>query len=319
MFKIKKAGELRNVIALKTLIYGQPGIGKTSLACTASRPILLDCDRGSHRSAYSTNVAVPEDCEMWDWSTYMQFAHHPDEWNAHMYDTIIIDTIDAMLARCIDFIRINEASFFGAKMGGLFNYKQGTLTLQGYGTLKGQFKIFIEQIYKLGKDLIMIAHEKKESEGEKRIIPAITGGSFNEVMAVSDLIGYYSHIGGNRILNFQPNDVSFGKDAGSLGTLQIPNLTENPDYFANTLMSAKQTMNSYAKAQSEAMDKIRNLRVLIEHIKDAQTANSFSDIIKQESEQVKVVVRNGFIEKCNSLGLIFNRETKNYDAAAAND
>lgn len=317
MFNIRKAGELRNVMALKTLIYGQPGIGKTSLSCTASRPILLDCDRGSHRSAFSTNVAVPEGVEMWDWSTFLYFAHNPNEWNAHEYDTIIIDTIDSMLARCIDFIRLNECTYFGCnKSGQLYNVKQGTLSLQGYGTLKAQFKIFIEQIYKLGKDLVMIAHEKKESEGEKRIIPAITGGSFNEVLAVSDLIGYYSHKNGERVLTFQPNETSFGKDAGGIGIVNVPLFTESPDYFAELLSKAKQTMNDFAKAQKEAMDKIRNLRVLIANIKDAMSANSFSEIIKLETEQVKVVIRNEFITKCNSLGLVFNKESKKYEDGA---
>ena len=46
---IKKPSELEPVMTLAALIYGQPGIGKTTLACSAPAPVLFDFDGGSHR------------------------------------------------------------------------------------------------------------------------------------------------------------------------------------------------------------------------------------------------------------------------------
>ena len=37
---------------LNILIYGDPGIGKTTLANTAPNPLVLDFDRGSHRASH---------------------------------------------------------------------------------------------------------------------------------------------------------------------------------------------------------------------------------------------------------------------------
>ena len=34
------------------MIYGQPDAGKTSTAFTADKTLLIDCDRGAHRSRF---------------------------------------------------------------------------------------------------------------------------------------------------------------------------------------------------------------------------------------------------------------------------
>ena len=40
------------------LIYGSPGVGKTSLFNTANTPILLDCDRGGDRAIFRQDTIV---------------------------------------------------------------------------------------------------------------------------------------------------------------------------------------------------------------------------------------------------------------------
>lgn len=45
MTKIKKPAELTIAPVLKVLIYGQPGIGKTTLGLSFPDPLLVDCDR----------------------------------------------------------------------------------------------------------------------------------------------------------------------------------------------------------------------------------------------------------------------------------
>ena len=46
---IKKPNELVVKTNLSALIYGQPGMGKTTLALSAPHPLLLDFDGGIHR------------------------------------------------------------------------------------------------------------------------------------------------------------------------------------------------------------------------------------------------------------------------------
>lgn len=46
---IKKPNELQTKKTLSVLIYGQPGMGKSTLALSAPNPLLLDFDGGVHR------------------------------------------------------------------------------------------------------------------------------------------------------------------------------------------------------------------------------------------------------------------------------
>lgn len=45
--KITRSDEVIRVDTLCMTIYSQPGLGKTSLSFTASRPLLLDFDKGA--------------------------------------------------------------------------------------------------------------------------------------------------------------------------------------------------------------------------------------------------------------------------------
>ena len=46
---IKKPQELNLQAKLKILLYGQAGVGKSTLSLSAPKPLLIDCDGGIHR------------------------------------------------------------------------------------------------------------------------------------------------------------------------------------------------------------------------------------------------------------------------------
>ena len=45
------------------LIYGVPGVGKTSLSVTSENPVLVDCDRGADRAVLRKDTLV---CSCWE-------------------------------------------------------------------------------------------------------------------------------------------------------------------------------------------------------------------------------------------------------------
>ena len=53
MTLIRKPSELNVQTKIKALIYGQAGTGKSTLALSAPKPLMLDFDGGVHRVNYA--------------------------------------------------------------------------------------------------------------------------------------------------------------------------------------------------------------------------------------------------------------------------
>ena len=68
-------------------LYGTPGVGKTSVACTSENPILVDCDRGADRACFRSDTII---AQKWADVTEQdkEFAN---------YSTCILDTAKAIL------------------------------------------------------------------------------------------------------------------------------------------------------------------------------------------------------------------------------
>ena len=77
---------------LNILIYGDPGIGKTTLANTAPNPLVLDFDRGSHRASHRRGNVVQFD----SWSDIKNSQRELQELISK-HDSIIIDTVGTMI------------------------------------------------------------------------------------------------------------------------------------------------------------------------------------------------------------------------------
>ncbi len=94
MTLIKKPNELTQTkIKLKGLIYGEPGIGKTSVALSAPKPLLIDFDNGLRRVAkqYQTDSVQIE--------SYQNLLDILEKEDISNYETIVIDTLGKMVDR----------------------------------------------------------------------------------------------------------------------------------------------------------------------------------------------------------------------------
>lgn len=228
------------------LLFGQPGSGKTSLAQTASNPITLDFDGGVHRSAFRRRVLR---MEAWEDVIDVQrngikgkdgkFIMGP---NFEGHPEVVIDTVGTCL-------RLMGKSIIAgnAKMG----TRQGALSMQGWGALKELFDGFVAGLRASGKQLIMIAHEKEDKDGDQRVIrPDIQGGSYAIVTQNADLVGYVSFHNGSRWAAWDPCDTHFAKNGGNLPSQAIPDFATNPQYFAGLLAMAKANLGKTAAASA---------------------------------------------------------------------
>ena len=308
---IKKPNELQTKKTLSVLIYGQPGMGKSTLALSAPNPLLLDFDGGVHRVNAAHRV---DTVQISKWEEVDEVLNSPE---IAEYQTIVIDTAGKMLSFMDKYIMQNNQKMKKA---------DGTLSLQGYGVRKNMFINFVNQVSLLGKSVVFVAHEREEKNGdEKQIRPEIGGSSAGDLIKELDLVGYMEAIGKKRTISFNPCEKFYGKNTCNLPErLEVPAIiNEKGDITGDNNLMTKiiQAYSAYQEKQNELTndyeDLIDLIRSNIDAITDADSANAtMEDILKMTHIfDSKVRASQMINEKCKELGLKFNKVKKQYEAA----
>ena len=214
---------------LTTLIYGKPGVGKTTLALTTSKPIILDFDQGTRRVFNADEVPG---VFVEDWNQDIGQVR-PDDFAD--YDTVIIDTVGTaldLLAQSL--IKQNNRLAQGS----------GALTQQGYGALKSAFANFLGVIRSANADIVMVAHSVERDVNDQMIhdIKAV-GSTKYDVLQMSDLVGRVFIDSGTRRLSFDPQYAVQGKNMG-LPEVEIPAVADRPLLLGDLIQQARHNANS---------------------------------------------------------------------------
>ena len=252
---ITKASDPITVERVIALVYGQPGVGKTSLASTAEKPLLLDFDQGAHRSAFR-----PDTVRIEKWAEAASLRAE----DLTGYKTLIVDTA----GRALDYLVASMPASEGKTQ---LKRASGDPTLQGYGAMKASFTGWLKRITTLGLDVILIAHDKEDKDGDSRIIrPDITGGSYAEIVKIADFVGYCWMDNGQRTIDFNPSSEFIGKNSAGLPRMAVPSFINEPDWFAKTLKAMKASLGGIADAQREAVDKLSEIKEQLMVCSDAE-------------------------------------------------
>jgi len=269
---IRKPSELEIKPTLAVLIYGQPGIGKTTLACSAPEPVLFDCDGGVTRinGAHMVDTVQVETWEDID-GALKEIESSKD------YQTIVIDTCGKLLGFMEAYIKRTDP-----KMAD----RSGGLTLKGYGARKTMFVNFINRIRLMGRSIVFVAHEKEEKRGDETVIrPEIGGSSANDLIKELDLVGYMEAFGDGkemyRAVNFNPSSRFYAKNTCSLPSPMPVATTVSPTGDAvgrnDFLQKVIETYFEKRKKDQERVSEYEDLMGIIEGkidcIEDAATAN----------------------------------------------
>lgn len=293
--KITRAADPITVDRLNMVIYGPPGIAKTSLAFTAADPLLLDFDNGSHRAANRKDVVRID-----DWSDVAAMTAE----DLAPFKTVIVDTAGRALdSLTVDIIRANPKHGRG-----------GALTLQGYGELKSRFGSFLKLLNSFGKDVVLIAHMDEQRSGDDVVERLdVQGGSKGEIYKSADAMGRLTIQNGQRKLLFSPTDAAFGKNPGQLAPLDVPHFdsADFADFLAGVIQQTKDRLNALSEEQKEAMAEQHWFRDTLAKVKSADEINGLLGRAKNAGQACKVMVR----DKANDLGLTFDKDAMAYVAA----
>lgn len=276
---------------LSTLIYGQPGNGKTSLAFSSSNPVLLDFDGGAHRSAFRRDTVRV--------SAWGDIANMTPE-DLDGYDTVVIDTV----GRALDMLTLaiqEDNKKLRTRAGGL--------TLQGWGELKAAFAQWIKSVRLMGKDVVMIAHDREEKRGDDTVLRAdIQGGSYAEVFKLADGVGYLTiNSEGKRVLDFSPSAYHSGKNPAGIDVVEVPNLNAQPNFYGELMQRIKDELGSISEESQEAAKEVAKWRDKIEKVENAEGMNKvLAKVNKIDvlaiTRQVKMLMKH----RCDKLELTFD-------------
>lgn len=288
--KITKSTDAIQIERLNVCIYGPPGLGKSTLAFTAARPLLLDFDQGSHRAANRKDTVRVN-----SWADVADISASDLE----PYETVVIDTAGRALdSLSSDIIRANP------KLG-----RGGALTLQGYGELKSRFVSFLKMVNGFGKDVILIAHSDEQRNGDELIERLdVQGGSKGEIYKAADAMGRISIRDGKRWLNFSPTDAAFGKNPGQLAPLEIPHPDKAPEFMGEVMQSIKDKLNVLTEAQRIAQTELEEWRQRVSEFSSADDFNEALEDFKKQSKTGQAL----FIAATKAVGLKADKSIGKY-------
>ena len=290
--KITTAAEPITVEQIVLTVYSQPGLGKTSLAYTASRPLLLDFDKGAYRAVDRKDVV-----QVSEWADVAGIRASDIEG----YDTIIIDTVGKALDSLTqDILRQSPKLGFG-----------GALNQQGWGQLGVRFGAFLRLLKGFGKDVVLVAHmdEQKDGDAIKERLK-IPGGSKDLVLTDSDAIARISIVNRERSLIFSPTETSFGKDPAQIGEMPIPPAS-SPAYatcLATVIAGIKDKLNTMSAEQVARKGELEWFTTNLPQIMDADGINDVLGRAKKAGRDVARMV----VARAAELGLEFDERTHRY-------
>jgi hypothetical protein len=307
---IKKPSEIAPKSTISVLVYGEPGIGKTTIACSAPNPVLFDYDGGVQRINGAHQVPTLQPTSWEDTNAAIEEI----EREMPEVQTIVIDTAGKMLTFMEDYIKVKNPKM---------KQFDGSLSIKGFGVRKQMFVDFINRLSMMGKNVIFVAHEKEEKRGDEWVKrPEIGGSSAADLIKELDLVGYMRAIGKQRTIAFNPTENYYAKNTCSLPEIEALPVTvdENGEavgtnnYFSlvvdkyNAFQLAKQKKTAdYA----ELMDVIEGM---ITECKDADTLNEVLGKIGniEHIYNSKLIAGRMLNKKASELGFKFDKLTKHY-------
>ena len=291
---------------ITTLIYGNPGVGKTTLACSASNALCLDCEDGAYRMSTKTFAT----CSVVPITSFHQLLNISID-DLKNFDTLVLDTFGAIVKLAIKQLLLpGKISPSVAQWGEVFALVNSFLDR------------FIGKI-----NIIATAHAQTTDVGsnlnpQKKVIPEAQGSSINAFFNKCDLIGYLSYDeNGNRYLAFNGNSSIVCKNSFALPNFIIPDFSTFSSLIEPKISDFITTEISQQKQLSEESNLYKKLWTNFKsRIDNASCPQQFTDIrndllnspdIFALHERVKRYISSTF--KLKQFNFVFNTSTNAFE------
>jgi len=295
---IRKANEINANTKYRILLYGVPGIAKSTTALSAPNPLVIDTDRGWNR--------VPVQFRKGDYTQPETYEELLSDLNSDMskYETLVFDTGGSLLDLMKAYV-IRQSPKNGQKDG-------TTLSMQGYGAVGREFSRLMNHCYfTLCKHVVIIFHAKEEKDGEDtKIRLDVEGATKNNIWKNMDVGGFIEMRGNKRVVGFSPTERYFAKGThGISGEVDLPNvMTGAPNTFLSELFGKfKDSVKEELVMSEQYDDLMSNVRRLVDGVTDAHLANAALEALKAHTHYFASKMESWTLlkEKTDSIGLTF--------------
>lgn len=273
--KIVKTTDPQIKPSVVMMVYGEGGVGKTTFASTAPKPILADFENGSKylglRGVDMDIVHIKEWNEMLEFSN---FAKKDKE-----YETIVLDPIGEAMEKVKNGIISSSKN--------KYVQSDGSLTMAGWGELKKRMRNYIKGLRDTGKNVLIIAHMDEKADEERMIKrPMIQTKLSEEIVNAVDIVGYMTTAkdkDGNskRIIIVDPEDDKYvAKDrTGQLSTVIEPDFNKIIEAVSGSETFKWSSRISKAK---DKIDKIEDQEEIKDTLNKIKKSNNFNKDEKKE-------------------------------------
>ena len=310
---------------IRMLIAGYPGIGKTTLALSAPKPLYIDVDLSAERINrevlnMAAGITQPRDykelrSDLGIGCSELELQGVKN--NLADFETIVIDTGGKLLS---------VMGQYGKSIEPKYGQRDGSLSLKGYGWLGKEFQRFLDHcIYQLDKHIVIVFHTLEDKDGDDvKLRIKAEGSSKNSVWEVMDLGGFMEMRGNQRTIGFSNCERYFAKGTrGIHGIRAIPELAPGvPNDFLTKLFAEYNAVSALeaeqAAAEKDAYEKALQIgRELIGRVSDLETANAvFPEFLNvPHALTSKRELHAEWNAKCKALGLFYDKVLGQYTPA----
>ena len=292
---------------IRMLIAGYPGIGKSTLALSAPRPLHIDCDFGVDRvePKYRKPYIQP--------GSYAEILDDLQPGNLTNFDTLVFDTGGKL---------ITLMSQWAIQQDAKYGQRDGSLSLKGYGYVGREFVRLMDYcFYTLKKHIVIIFHATEEKDGDNtRLRIKVEGQTKNNVWEPMDLGGFVEMIGNDRTIGFSNCERYFAKGTrGIHGIYKIPDLKDHPNDFLSWLFDqynqkSEEETAAAAAVQAKYEKAMEEGKRIIDQVTDAASANSMIDAMNLLDHALtsEAEIKAEWVKKIKALGLTYDKATKTY-------
>lgn len=307
---IKKPFELKTIQKkYRMLIAGFPGIGKTTIALSAPKPLLIDVDKGIDRVRVN---------ERKDFTQPLNYEELLTDLNSDLseYETIVVDTGGKLLDLMKPYV-IKQDSKNGQKDG-------QTLSIKGYGAVGREFARLADYIaYTLNKHVVIVFHAKEDKDGEAvKLRILVEGATKDNVWQPMDIGGFVEMYNGKRTIGFDNCERYYAKGThGVKGIREIPNL-ENPNNKNDFLTKLFEEMDNNIASEVEFYEEDKKKYEKVMNEINSKISEMTEENVMEVSNFMKNVEhaltsekesKHIFKQKLEELNMFWNKEKMQYE------